>query len=359
MAQVRHRKKPTPPPAHRRQTPDPPWLWLALIGGSVAAHGVLFTVALPWLDRSLANPEETGAVAIDLIEIPASDGETAPPQSTSPQPTAPTEPAPIAPAPNQSVPDSDNIALAPQTPEPTIVPSPSPLVEEPSPEPTPTPSETPSEPLPEPEPSNLPPQTPAPSPTPTPTPTPDANPSTSADSSLPLDGNSEGSDELPPLPSITSVPPGSPPSSGTDGDLLGQTLVDRTPVTTELIATVTVDLSPSSSPEPIASETAAYPIRETQPVDLSCLASLDSETAETGQDQGFSEVLGTPVEMEVTIAADGSVAEPRLLPRQQNLSAAYVRVAVCLVEKWEFEPASTNGQPQNSRLTVSIMIVRN
>ncbi|HEY9659926.1 MAG TPA: hypothetical protein V6C65_15830, partial [Allocoleopsis sp.] len=68
------------PPVLHRRNPDPPWLWLALMGGSIVVHGLFIVSSLPLLDRIATPPLEEASIPIDMVELPpeSSSIETAP-----------------------------------------------------------------------------------------------------------------------------------------------------------------------------------------------------------------------------------------------------------------------------------------
>lgn len=350
---------PLPPPSYRRGS-EPSWLWLLLVAGSIAVHLLLVVLSVPFLSRLSEQQTVSSAVSVDLIELPPqapaeleSEIAVAPEENTSspsaaaspPQPAADQVTPPVAnPAPAPAAPDA--IGFSPEIPASFTPPSPDPVA--PSP---PTPFVAP--PL-----SQLPPLTPAP-PLEESTPTEDLSspdPVSDADPTQPDQQNSENTDPLSaanrdpddaqgfstvpidiPVPDVSETLP--LPADDPNPSELAQTEIDPTAAPIALTASLSLDRIPTSTPEESLEQLAAPVAGTTLPV------IADPRISPCAQEiqPGVLSALGTPVTLQVSTDVQGQVIQTTPLEPSQN--QAYDALAQCLVQNWEFSPATLGGEP--------------
>jgi hypothetical protein len=332
----------------RRQQSNSPWLWLALVAGSVVLH----LLAIHWvraatLQARLSAPKET-ATPIDLIELPASpiNASSSKPQPTpalasspakSPKTSAKTsikqgsvsQPA----APAQPISSSTDIAVTAVTSEANIQESvtaaePTDVQQATQPAPA-SPTPTPASPTPavQPEPSST---LPIPSPTPSATPSP-------LITTQRIDV---------PIPDVTGTLP--IPADGAED--LSAVVTNQVMIPSHLTASLTTDSLPTEDSQTELDE-AAQPKTEVQTFSSNPTRSPCVVTPEAVQ------FLGKTVAMQVATDETGKVVDT--VTQESSDSRAYDELATCLVKNWSFEPAIARGEPvANDGLVVRITIDR-
>jgi TonB family protein len=339
-------------------------LWLAVATGSVLFHLLLAVVILPLQVRRAGEEPQLDPVEIDLVEID--------PAATNPVAIAP-EPQPNAIAQQpQSQPQPSSPAQAieafptPPPPEPEPIPEPSPeLIPEPSAEPI---SEPPVEPRVE-----------APA---DPVPSPPAESEQPADSTSPENLGSSESDPDPSTDADNAAPdPGSVDDSAGAG---GGNINPTSPTGDPGLPGVTVDSNANPTgwvTSAIVSERLDRPFdvptqiatlkpgrdRLPDPTNFGCPIEPGMETTLTQQEQyaqylaEANPYLGTPVDVHVTVEANGQVSDAQV-GNTSSGSNAYDQLAVCLVKNWlEFNPALRDGVPwasDNQQVTITISSIQ-
>lgn len=342
-------------PLETRRHVDPPHFWWRMVTGSVVAHIIIFAIAYPSLRVAIAQSsgQKGSSVAVDLIDPSeinwSAIAQSGAVQSEVPQTTEqPTESSAPVPAPSQ--PSSAPAATEFTTPDlttqaPSIPPSDIPLEENPPLDPQPQspnpPPETPNEPPP-----------PASAPQPS---TPASQPSSSPSDSQGGRGNSgDVNNQLPsqpigqPPPDVVS--PGQGTGSGENSDL-PTTAVGGVSVAASFTASLSATSPPSTDARDIP-DTPAYPEDSnleisTNPLDpSSCPFNPGVETS-----------LGTPVEFNLVVEADGTATN--VTPVDPSaVDSAYVEFVQCVINKWQFTPATDEGAPRADNLIVTISINR-
>ncbi|MBD1867716.1 TonB family protein [Cyanobacteria bacterium FACHB-471] len=355
----------------RRRHTDPPNLWLAVATGSVLFHLLLAVVILPLQGRRAGEEPQLDPVAVDLVEID--------PAATNPVAIAPNAPQSNAiaqqpePQPSSTTPPIEAFSAPPPDPQPISEPSPEPIPE-PSPEPTP---ELSPEPIPE-QPAE--PQVEA---SPDPVPSPSTEPEQPADSTPPENLGSTEADPVPdtdPDNATTDPAPvddsavaegggnaNSTPPTGDPG-LPGVTVnsnANPTGWVTSAIVSQRPD-RPFDVPTQIATVSPGRD-RLPDPTSFGCQVEPGMETALTPQEQyaqylaEANPYLGTPVEVHVTVEANGQVSAAQV-GNTSSGSYAYDQLAVCLVQNWlEFNPALRDGEPwasDNQQVTITISSIQ-
>ena len=384
----------TKPLSHSCRSPDPPWLWLKLVGGSLIIHFILLSIALPLTVRMSASQAQGNAVAsVDLVELPTEDTTSAPAEFGTPVPAAVEAPttAPVAPenvSSNQTDVIPGDIALASEMPsqptqqpaEPTPIANSEPPPALPQTAPAPTPAiASPSQSTPLVSPSSNPVEPPPAVPesplmqgivdqpefsrteiSENPRPGESLTTSPAEPTAAPgPDGATGQSEEPEPTP---TEPPFSPievpvpqdpgrldiPESNPEG--LGETEVEESPVPTRLIARISHQpIAQQDSNDVGMGDQPARPIqdRETFVSDPTVSACTVNPAVMTS--------LGTAVGLRVATDASGAVIEA--IVQQSSQNPAYDELAACLVNNWQFEPAMYQGQPvDNDQLLVYITI---
>ncbi|PSB09586.1 hypothetical protein C7B76_25045, partial [filamentous cyanobacterium CCP2] len=316
--------------SYSRRNGEHPWLWLGLMGGSVAVHAVLIVSAFPFFDRLLSPPIETGSIPVEWVELPPIEQSLAQeppppvPETSQPEPATPaTEPPPqkvvgditgqtgVQPLPQAEqtpigyqpeVQAEEEISVPPvQPPQPEVPPSPEPL----PPEQT---TETPggNQEVPEsPQSSTLQPPQAAASDTTNPFPT------------IPID-------QAPPdLSERLEIP-----TEPIDPATLSQTDINPEAPTAVFLAILTVvPVAAAGEPAPTPSEITSRNISD--PATSPCISFINPEILRS---------------LEITLTADvlllptGEVNQVELRDLTDN--PAYNELAECVVRSWNFNIAS-------------------
>jgi TonB family protein len=336
---------------HRRRQANSPWLWLALVGGSVAIH----LVAIHWvkaatLQAQLNAPTET-ATPIDFVELPAdlvdldksSDSDRSRPQPPPPLPPRAAKPpaTPVKPSakpvpasqpaasvqPASDSHDSPVVSAADIADVEKSIPAEEPAAPrleqaiQPAPaSPTPSPS---ANPVVEPEFSRV-----------SPLPTPTASPLITTQR---IDV---------PIPDVTETLP-LPAEAPEDLSAVG---TNQVTIPSHLTASLTTDSLPAEDNQPELDET-AQPKTEVQTFSSNPSMSPCLVTPEAVQ------FLGKTVAMQVVTDETGKVVDT--VTQESSESREYDELATCLVKNWSFEPAIARGEPvANDGLVVRITIDR-
>jgi TonB family protein len=355
MARLTQAPKPKLPTTDkRRRHTDPPALWLMVASGSVAFHLLLVIIILPLQARRAGEQPQIAPVAIDLVELD------------------PTAEVPVAIAPNSTQSDTAaqqlEIQPSPSTQSIEAFPSPPPELE-PTPEPPEPPPEPPVEPPIEPPVE----EPPAPAPPPT-------EPEQSTDSSTEepdsgetdsAPGTSTGGGTTAPAP--TDEPTSAGGEGNTNPDSTSDSGLPTVPVDANVHSTGWV-INPVVSQRPdrpfdIPTQLATVKSgrdRLPDPTSFGCPIEPGG-TAQTAQEQYAQYLteadayLGTPVDVNVTVEANGSVSDAQIGNTASD-SYAYNQLALCLVTNWlEFNPALREGVPwasDNQQVTITISSIQ-
>jgi TonB family protein len=347
----------------RRRHADPPALWLAVATGSVVFHVLLAVLILPLQAQRAGEGAELDPVAIDFVEVdPVAEAPEAPvaiaPNSTQSDVTA-QQPEPQSAPPAQSI---EAFPSLPPEPEPTLEPSPAP------PQPPPEPPQAPVEEVPAPESPT--PESPAPAQSEQPVDSPPEN----------LDSSETGSDQVADADNATADPSPADGSASAEG---GDTNPDSSSTSSSGLPGVTVDANASPTGlmvRPVVSQRSDRPFdlptqlatikpgrdRLPDPNSFGCPVEPGMEATLTPQEQyaqylaEANAFLGTSVNVNVTVEADGRVSEAQIGAGSGN--NAYDQLAVCLVENWlEFNPALREGAPwasDNQQVTIIISSIQ-
>lgn len=322
--------------------------------GSVVFHLLLLTIILPLQARRAGEQPQIAPVAIDLVELD------------------PTAEAPVAIAPNSTQSDTTAQQLESQ-PSPSIqsieaFPSPPPELE-PTPE-----SPEPPEPLLEPplEPPVEEPSAPVPPPT-------ESEQSTDSSTEEPdsgetdsAPGTSTGGGTTAPAPTDEPVSAGGEgntnPDSSTSDSGLSTVSVDANVRSTGWVISPVVSRRPDR-PFDIPTQLATVKSgrdRLPDPTSFGCPVEPGG-TAQTTQEQYAQYLaeadayLGTPVDVNVIVEANGSVSDAQIGNTASD-SYAYNQLALCLVTNWlEFNPALREGVPwasDNQQVTITISSIQ-
>lgn len=351
------KNSPQPPTSHRRKS-DPPWLWVALMSGSVAVHAVLLALSLPALTRIAERPVDSASIAVDFVELPdeaSSIGLSDQPKqvdssganSAGDAPDA-LENLPASATTSLPVPDPTAIGFASEVP--TTFTTPAPAAPLPSPEPI-TPDPPPEAPFTAPAseiPDSAPPTSEAPNSEVSPLPSsvgaipplPTTSPTPPGFSTIPIDI---------PVPDVSATLP--LPGANVDPSTLSQTGVNQTATPVRLLASLTFDRIPADEagddPEQLAAPIDDIATQEiADPRTSPCFSAIQPEALRS---------LGTSVGFQVSTDPTGAITQTLLRESSQN--AAYDALAQCLVQQWQFNPATTAGEPVASNaLLVRITI---
>jgi TonB family protein len=349
---------------HRHQT-EPFWLWVLLVGGSIACHLLLVRIALP--TPRLAAASSQAALPIDLVQLPASNSQTSASSKRSGIDTATGTAKLTSPAaaqrilsqntPSQNTLSQSQITIASHLSKPakpastpaasSVAPSVSGRAE-PSPVP-PAGNSRPQAALPEAAPVN---------PAAQELPNPESLDQTRLNPETPTTQIPTPASPTPSAPLITTLPidtavpdvSGTLPSSSSDSPPLPQVNADRVVVPATLTANLATDPTTSEVVEG-AADAIAHPTREVQtfPSDPTTSPCLVTPAA--------MQFLGATVAMQVSIDEQGKVV--KTITRQSSQSPAYDDLAACFVKNWGFEPAIAQGKPvPNDALIVKITINR-
>lgn len=331
---------------YSRRNGEHPWLWLGLMGGSVAVHAVLIASAFPFFDRLLSPPSETGAIPVEWVELPPID--QSPPQEPPPPVPETSQPEPDAPAteppPQKVVGDITGqtgvqpLPQAEQTPigyQPEVPP-----VQPTQPEVPPSPEPLPPE------------QT---------TETPGSNqevPESSQSSTLqpPQAAANDTTNPFPTIP-IDQAPPDLSerleiPTEPIDPATLSQTDINPEAPTAVFLAILTVvPVSTAGEPAPTPSEITSRNISD--PTTSPCISFINPEILRSLEITLTGDVLLLPT---------GEVNQVEL--RDPTDNPAYNELAECVVRSWNFnitsppptgdptasDPNSSDPNPPNSDL---------
>jgi len=341
----------------RRRHADPPVLWLAVATGSVVFHLLLAVIILPLQAQRAGEALQLDPVAIDLVEVdPSVDLSGEAPVAIAPNATQSgvvaqqpeLQPSP----PDQSI---EAFPSPPPEPEPAPEPPPEPLVEPPI-EP---PVEEPSAPVP-------------PSPTESEQPT---DSSTENPETIPPDaGQVTGADDATtaPAPADDSVVAGggnADPTSPTGDSGLPGVTVDSNVNPTSLAISPIISQRPDRPFDVPTQLATVKPGRDRlpDPASFGCPVEPGMEAQMTEQEQyaqylaEAAPFLNTPVNINVTVEANGQVSEASVGSEASD-SYAYNQLAVCLVTNWlEFNPALRDGVPwasDNQQVTIIISSIQ-
>ena len=310
----------------RRPPSRPRWLWLALLSGSAVVHSVLAVATVPFLSH-LTNPtEEVAPMPIELVELASIDPTYAPTDSSN---SNPMPPDPIAPSPDVAMspakivgpmPPDQQTAIVPQEPAlaPTsnaIAPSTAPPLV-PAPAPVPVPESVPA----------------APPTSPAVAPAPPLQPEASEFSTIPIDR---------PPPDVSATLP--TPANSVDPSGLTHVEVDaaRTPV--RLVASLETERLSTESTDDMPEQLAA-PVGDVFQQDVATLGDAACLNAVT---PAVLQTIGTRVGVQVATNVEGQVVQTVLQASSQN--SDYDRLVECLVQHWNFSPATTQNQPVPSQ----------
>lgn len=341
----------------RRRHTDPPVLWLAVATGSVVFHLLLAVIILPLQARRAGEALQLDPVAIDWVEIdPSVDPSVETPVAIAP--ASPSSDSTVAQPPESSPPPVETFPTPP--PEPIPQPTPEPIPE-PIPEPSPETELEPSveEPIPAPiPPSPAEPPQPADESSPTDNLSPDVTTADSEDSN-PGDGSTES----------TSPDDGSSPAPAGGDTGLPSVAVDANPNAVGWQTSAIVSPRPDR-PFDVPTELAMVrPGRDRlpDPASFGCPVEPGMEAQMTEQEQyaqylaEATPFLNTPVNINVTVEANGQVSEASVGSEASD-SYAYNQLAVCLVTNWlEFDPAVRDGVPwasDNQQVTIIISSIQ-
>jgi hypothetical protein len=306
---------------------DHPWLWVGLIGGSVAVHAVLVIAAFPFFDRLISPEVEMSSVPVEWVELPPVDR---PPPIQRPlqqiQPPSPPSSSTAEPPPQKVVGDLAGQTqigqTQPQPAQPTL-----PLSEQPaigyaeprSAENLPAPT-LPQSSLTQPAEQDTN-QTIAPAP-------PVAAESTLSPSTDPIN-------EFPTIP-IDRAPPDlserlNIPTESIDPETLAQTNVNPEVPPVVFIAFLTIlPLAADESPS-VFSEITHRNISD--PATSTCSRFINPEILRS---------LETPIAADLLLTPTGEVAQLELEPTDNS---AYNELADCILRSWNFTIALPSSQP--------------
>lgn len=410
MAQLTHNPKSTPPKKHGKHKSDPTWLWMVLMGGSVAIHAILAVVALPladYLSSQLSNQQlEASSIPVEWVELPPTESPESPsddrPSASNSSANPPSKLAGTV-SPESSNSNSENtssqistgdIGFAAPTPIPPEPIPPdrlnvsAPLAPSPTPTPTPATPTTPTPPIPEqtvspqpetrqvdrePDPEALDPEALDPNPLNPESPNADGNRSASE-----TNPNSENS----PLPQISNSPqpPNSPQTSASpnsdgfqtfaidrpppdvsetlpipeapiDSSTLAQTDVDQQATPVSLVTQVTFDRLPTAAegdnPEQLAAPRGNVSNQMiSDPVTSPCFPLVQP---------AVMSAIGSTVTLQIGTDPAGQITQTSIYESSQN--DAYDALAQCIVQNWDFRPATNQGEPVSSSALLVRMII--
>lgn len=363
MARLTKASKPKLPLTDkRRRHADPPALWLAVATGSVVFHVLLAALISPLQAQRVGEGAELDPVAIDFVEIdPVAEAPVAI-ATDSTQSNAPAQqPEPQSAPPAQSI---EAFPSLPPEPEPTL--EPSPALPQPPFQPPPEPPQSPVEEAPAPE-------SPAPA-----QPEQSEQPADSPPENL--DSSETGSDQVADADNATADPASAdgsasaeggdanPDSSSTGSSGLPGVAVDANASPTGLMVSPVVSRRPDRPFDLPTQLATVKPGRDRlpDPNSFGCPVEPGMEAILTPQEQyaqylaEANAFLGTSVNVNVTVEADGRVSEAQIGAGSGN--NAYDQLAVCLVENWlEFNPASREGAPwasDNQQVTIIISSIQ-
>ena len=365
------------------------------MGGSVAVHAVLAIFTVPWAEYLSNQQLEASSIPVEWVELP-------PDESASDQPTSDNRPSASNPSsnpppkiagsvpPETSNPSPENAAPPPQSgdigfasdmtiepesttsdrlnastplaPTPTVA-SPTPLnspESSPSVPAQPVPPQTVTRPLnTEPDPESPDPESPTANGNRS---APDTNPD-SASSPLPQIPNSP---QLPASPSDSDGfqtfaidrPPSDVsetiaiPEDPLDPSTLAQTDINQQATPVRLVTQVTFDRVPTAAAQGDNPEQIAVPRNDvatqvvSDPVTSPCFQLLQPTVMTS---------IGSTVVLQVATDRTGQVTQTSIYESSQN--QAYDALAKCIVQSWEFNPATNQGEPVSSSATLVQIVI--
>jgi hypothetical protein len=322
---------------YSRRNADHPWLWVGLMGGSVAVHAVLVMAAFPFFDRLMSPSLETSSIPVEWVELPPIDR---PISQEQPQPVpeaTPPEPAPQTsePPPQKIVGDitgqAGTIQPLPQTEQTPIGYSPEARSVEEIPVPA-IPDPLPAQPTP-----------PATSQPPETVEDATQNPAQSS-AQPPQAAANEPVNEFPTIP-IDRPPPDLSERLDIPPEPIDPSTLSRTDINTEAPTAVFMAFL-ALIPAPVAGEPAPPPSEITSrnisdPATSSCISFINPELLRS---------LETPIVANIALTPTGEVAQVELPNPTDN--PAYNELAECVVRSWEFNLAPDSSLTDSSTPTL-------
>lgn len=325
---------------------ESPWLWVGLVGGSVVLHLGLLLLLRPILQLRLSAPATEASIPIEFVELAREPSPVSLAGTAAAEPTELTEGAAAEPAPDPALEPVDDASENPPSaeitpenspvPEAAVTPLPSP-VESPTPQPVPTPGA-------------IAPSPPAPPPSPNPQPPPEPPPEAPAASPPTLPPGALNPDPLPSVPDGAGDVPltgegASPETSAGEGvdPNLPPVAIAQDAEPTQFIPTITGYEYVGSAeafdiPEvlPVPPTEMRRSVTADPTATVACILTPESQPD-----------LGQVVPLQVVIGADGLIVDSffRADYMQEPVppGAAYVELAQCLVQGWQFSPAQNGG----------------